>query len=78
MVRNDGAEARRERMEKIARSIYAKFEKGEKILLSVAVAEFQYQFGLSETKILEYLNILQKLGKIALDGKNDLITNPRV
>jgi hypothetical protein len=76
MVRNDGAEARRERMERIARNLTAAFNENRTPMLSVAVAEIIFSTGLSETKVYEYLGILHKLGKIVLDQKADRILRP--
>jgi len=77
MVRNDGAEARRERMEKISRNLNQMFDRGEKPILSTTVCEIIYSTGLSETKVHEYLKILEKLGKITLDFRADRILNPK-
>jgi len=76
MVRRDGAETRRERLEQIARSVQAALhqnkESGE-ISLSKTVAQLMLLTGLTETKVLEYLSLLQKLYPLEVDAENDKI-----
>lgn len=73
MVRRDGAEARKERIERIARKIMAKLNREKEISLSKEIAEIQYEFGLTKEKIMEYLKILQDLGRFIMDEDNDKI-----
>ena len=75
MVRKDGAEARKERIEQIARKIMAKLNKEKEISLSKEIAEIQYEFGLTKEKIMEYLEILEKLARFVLDKDNGKIRN---
>jgi predicted transcriptional regulator len=73
MVRHDGADAKRERMERIAQKIFAALEKQGELALSVAFAEIEYCEGLTKEKITEYLETLEKLGRFALDEEQDKI-----
>jgi hypothetical protein len=75
VVRKDGAEARKERIEQIARKIMAKLNKEKEISLSKEIAEIQYEFGLTKEKIMEYLEILEKLARFVLDKDNGKIRN---
>ena len=74
MVRRDGAEARKERIQQIAQYVQAKLHKEGEILLSKTVAELQYKFGLTKDRVFEYLDILEKLGQFTIDMKFDKIT----
>lgn len=73
MVRKDGAEARKERMEQIAKRIMAKLSMEKEISLSKETAEIEYEFGLRKERIMEYLEILEKLTRFVLDKDNDKI-----
>ena len=76
MVRRDGAETRRERLDQIARtvqgSLHQSKEPGE-IPLSKTVAKLMLLTGLTEPKVLEYLDLLQKAGQFELDTQHDKI-----
>ena len=74
MVRRNGAEARKERIQQIAQFIQAQLHKEGEILLSKTIAELQYMFGLTKERILEYLEILENLGQFAIETKTDKIT----
>jgi hypothetical protein len=67
MVRRDGAEARRERIQQIARDIHSRLEHEQDILLSKTIAELQYKFGLTKERITEYLEILENLDHFIID-----------
>jgi metal-responsive CopG/Arc/MetJ family transcriptional regulator len=73
LVRRDGAEARKERLERIARRIMAKLNKENEISLSEEIAEIQYESGLTKEKVVEYLQILEKLQRFIIDGDRDRI-----
>lgn len=73
MVRHDGADAKRERMERIARNIVAALEKNGELNLSKKVAEFEYSEGLTREKIIEYLETLDRLGRFVLVKEKDKI-----
>jgi hypothetical protein len=76
MVRRDGAETRRERLEQVARSVQAALhqnkESGE-ISLSKTVAQLMLLTGLTETKVLEYLSLLQRAGQFEVDVETDKV-----
>jgi len=74
MVRRNGAEARKERIQWIARYIQARLHKEGEISLSKTIIELQYKSGLTEERILEYLEIPENLGQFAIDKKLDKIT----
>lgn len=67
MVRRNGAEARKERLQLIARLIQSQLHKEGEISLPKTIAELQYESGLTEEKILEYLRILEDLGQFVVD-----------
>lgn len=75
MVRKDGAEARKERLQKVAQIIQATLHKEEgQISLSKTIAALQYDLGLTRDKTMEYLDILEKIGQFSIDQPNDRIT----
>ena len=70
MVRRDGAEVRRERIQKIGRRVLALLhEKGDRIPLGKTVSRLAYEFGLTKEKIIEYLKILEDLDRFVLTLK---------
>ena len=73
MVRRDGAEAKKERMELIAKMILGGLTQNKELILSDMIAAIEYQFGLTKEKILEYLETLGKLGRFTLDKESDKI-----
>jgi hypothetical protein len=73
MVRRDGAEAKRERLEKIARSIQASLFKERELSLSKTLALLEYETGLTEEKLESYIKLLEKLDQFAIDWKNDKV-----
>jgi len=76
MVRRDGAETRRERLEQVARSVQAALhqnkESGE-ISLSKTLAQLMLSTGLTEPKVMEYLGLLQRAGQFEVDTENDKV-----
>lgn len=74
MVRRNGAEARKERIQQIAQGIQAQLHTEGEISLSKTITKLQYEFGLTEERILEYLEILKNLGQFAIDKKLDKIS----
>jgi hypothetical protein len=76
MVRRNGAEARKERIQQIAQYIHAKLDDEEEIFLSKTIAELQYKFGLTKARIIEYLEVLEKLGHFIIDKELDKIRKP--
>jgi len=74
MVRKDGAEARRERMEKMAKAIHAALENNNgEILLSKNVSTIAVQTGLTKGKIMDYLTLLADAGHFVLDVEGNKI-----
>jgi hypothetical protein len=73
-VGRDGAEARKERLQRIARTVQAALHKDNKVSLSKTISFIQYDMGLTRQKVQEYLEILRDLGQFTLDLKNDEIT----
>lgn len=73
MVRRDGAEIRKERMQEIARTVQSLLMKHGKLSFSKTVATFQYETGLTKQKIIEYLEIMEGLGHFVLDKEGDKI-----
>jgi len=73
MVRKDGAEARKERLQEIARFIQQALFKQKELALSTTITQVQYNFGLTEGKTLEYLRLLEKLGQFTLNEKEDRV-----
>lgn len=73
MVRRDGAEIRKERMQEVARLIHRSLANEQELSLSKTLALLQYQFGLTKEKLLEYLSILADLGQFVIDKEYDRI-----
>lgn len=74
MVRRDGAAVRKERIQEIARIIQASLLKNSGGLsLKQTVATLQYEIGLTSEKIMEYLVVLENLGRFTLDKEHDAV-----
>ena len=73
MVGRDGAEARKERLQRIARSIQAALNKERKVPLTKIVAVLQYEMGLTKDKIMEYLQVLADLEQFTLNFESNEI-----
>jgi hypothetical protein len=79
MVRMDGAEARRERINRMARTIqamfYAKKERGEpeELPLKKTVSKLGIETGLTRQKIMTYLEELADDDQFILDVEHDKI-----
>jgi len=74
MVRRDGAEIRKERIQEIARRVLAWLQQsGGKIPLRKTVSSLAFEFGLTKEKIMEYLSILEDLDRFVLDNEKDEI-----
>lgn len=74
MVRKDGATTRKERSELIAQTVMAALNNSRLLILNTTVAELAYKTGLSEAKITEYLQMLEKILPFKLDFQNNVIT----
>jgi hypothetical protein len=73
MVGRDGAEARKERLQRIARTIQAALHKEHEIPLSKTIAVLQYEMGLTREKLQEYLEVLSDLDQFVMDFEHDKI-----
>ena len=77
MVRKDGAEARKERLQQIARAIQAALHKEDELSLSKLMATLQYDLGLTRDRVQEYLEILENVGQFEIDKQGDKIRRVR-
>jgi len=73
LVRNDGAEARKQRIQEIIRRVLSELNRGEDVFLSLTVAEIQYDYGLTQRTAIEYLEVGEKLQRYKIDKLNDRI-----
>jgi hypothetical protein len=73
MVGHNGADARKERLQEIARFIQRKLFAEKEISLSATLTQIQYDFGLTEAKTVEYLRLIEKLGQFRIVEKEDKI-----
>jgi hypothetical protein len=81
MVRKDGAEAKKERMAKIASFIQASLYQNKEagfIPLRKTVAILELETGLTRERIHTYLEPLVLAEQIELDEEKDQIRKPRV
>ena len=69
----ESAEARKERLQEIARLIQKSLFSQNEIPLPQTVAQLRYEFGLTKEKIREYIELLQNLGRFTLDEKKPKI-----
>jgi len=74
LVRNDGANAKREREEWMASYFHAEFyrlkneHKPEEVPLNKATSHFEFKLGLSKKRAMEYMIVIQDEGQIKIDG----------
>lgn len=73
MVRRDGAEIRKERMQEVARFIQRALVNEKELSLSKTLAVLAYETGLTKEKLMEYLSILENLGQFVIDKEQDKI-----
>jgi hypothetical protein len=76
MVRKDGAEARKERIAEIAKTIQALLYQNKEsgaVSLRKVLAQIMISSGLTRDKVLEYLRLLSEAGQFEVDEKNDKI-----
>ena len=73
MVRRDGAEMRKERMQAIAQIVQRNLVKNGEIPLTQTLAVLQYEFGLTKEKLTEYLQVLENVGRFTLHYESDKI-----
>ena len=74
MVRRDGAEIRRERIQEITRHIVSRLNTNDgEISLSKTLAFLEYEYGLRREKIIEYLRIGEEIGRFTIDEDRDRV-----
>jgi len=74
MVRRDGAEVRKERIQEIARSIHSLLVKSNgELSLKQTMAKLEYETGLTPEKISEYVSILENMGQFIVDKERAVI-----
>jgi hypothetical protein len=71
-MRHDGAEVRKQRIEEIARAVMSALNAKGELQLSKTVSALQLS-GLTEEKIMEYLEILENNDRFTLDRDHDKI-----
>ena len=75
-MRNDGVDARKERIQAIARKIVASLTANKDvgwISLDTTIADIQYEDGLTEKRIMEYAAVGEKRGLYIIDKDNNQI-----
>jgi len=78
MVRRDGAEIRKERIQEIIKRIMSLLYDKEELELDSMVAMLEYETGLRPEKILEYLKVGEKLKRFEIDTDNDKIIRVKI
>jgi hypothetical protein len=76
MGRNDGVDVRKERIQKVIQMIMAMFNANKNInefQLDLVLADIEYETGLTEKRVLEYLSIGERRGLFIIDRKNNRI-----
>lgn len=76
MKRNDGVEVRRNRIKEVNEKIVAMLNLNKNLdhfQFDPIIADIEYETGLTERKILEYLTIGERRGLFILDRKNNRI-----
>ncbi len=79
MVRKDGAEARKERIAKIATNVQSALYQNKDlgyISLKKTVAKQELETGLTREKIMEYLALLVEADQFEIDHEKDQIRKP--
>jgi len=76
MGRNDAVEVRKERIAKVCEMIMAMLnadKTGDGVFLDTAIAEIEYNTGLTEQRILKYAANGEKRGRFIIDVKENKI-----
>jgi len=71
MVRIDGAEIRKERIQQVTKRVLSLLHEHGEISLSKTIALLQYESGLTTEKLMEYLKIGEATGHFIIDVEND-------
>jgi hypothetical protein len=80
VVRKDGAETRKDRIEQCAQHVQSQLYKnnGNPISLSRTVAALAFDTGLSKPKVVEYLELLAETGQFEINLQDDKIRKCQV
>ena len=76
MGRNDGVDVRKERIQKVIQMVMAMFntnKETKEFQLDLVLADIEYETGLTEKRVLEYLSIGERRSLFVIDRKNDRI-----
>jgi hypothetical protein len=74
MVRLDGAEARKERIQRIAKYVQGGlFKNNGQIPLKRTIAEIAITEGITRDRAIEYLGLLKEVGQFDIDVEKDII-----
>jgi len=76
MGRNDGVDARLQRMRKVNEMIMAmlnKYREQKEFPLDITVANIEYETGLTEQRVLQYASIGEKRGLFVIEKENNRI-----
>jgi len=79
MVRNDGVDARKGRIQQVIQMVVAMFNNdkdAQDFPLDVTLADIQYEIGLTEPRTMEYLMIGERRGLFVIDVQNNKIKKP--
>lgn len=76
MGRNDGVEARKQRIQLVLQMIMARLNQNQtgRIPLSKTLADIEYETGLRRDRIMEYASIGVERGMFVIDEENNQIT----
>jgi len=74
MVRKDGAEVRKERIQQITKNVLSLLHEHGELSLSKALAILEYETGLTKEKLTEYLAIGADTEHFVINVENDKIT----
>ncbi|MEM3700949.1 MAG: hypothetical protein QXL57_08840 [Candidatus Bathyarchaeia archaeon] len=73
MVRRDGAEIRKERIQEVVKRVVSLLFNNDEIELESTIALLEYETGLTPEKIMEYLDIGERLKRFEVDIDKDRI-----
>lgn len=73
MVRRDGAEIRKERIQQITKRVLSLIHEHGELSLSKTLALLEYETGLTKPKLMEYLTISAGTGHFVIDVEDDKI-----
>ena len=73
MVRRDGAEVRKQRIQEIGRRVMSQLHNHHEVSLSRTMAALQYEFGLTNEKLMEYLGVLEAVERFTIDVEGNKI-----